>query len=129
MNVMDAEVFAQQWAEAWNAHDLDAVLAHFTEDAVFTSPLAAAIMPESRGVLRGKNAIDAYWRLGLEKIPDLHFTVIHVYTGLETVVINYSNQAGNLVNEVLHLNEHGLIDRGDGTYLQRDVSTATGAHR
>jgi hypothetical protein len=65
--------------------------------------------------------------VGLEKIPDLHFDVVDVYTGIATIVINYRNHAGNLVNEVLRLNDEGLVERGEGTYLVADAAGASGA--
>jgi uncharacterized protein (TIGR02246 family) len=33
-----AATFAEQWAQAWNARDIERVLEHFTEDVTFTSP-------------------------------------------------------------------------------------------
>jgi hypothetical protein len=122
-----AQKFAQQWVGAWNAHDLDAVLSHFTEDAEFSSPVAAQLLPETQGVLRGKQAIHSYWAIGLQKIPDLHFEVVNLYTGLSTIVINYRNHTGALVNEVLHLNDHGLVERGYGTYLADDAAGSAGS--
>jgi hypothetical protein len=35
--------------------------------------------------------------------------------GLAAVVISYRNRAGNLVHEILYLNENGLVDQADGT--------------
>jgi len=127
VDIATAEKFAQQWVEAWNAHDLDAVLSHFTEDAEFSSPVAARLLPETQGVLRGKQAIRSYWALGLKKIPNLHFEIIDVYTGLNTIVINYRNHTGALVNEVLQLNDDGLVERGAGTYLADDAAGSAGA--
>ncbi|MFG1905649.1 nuclear transport factor 2 family protein [Kribbella sp. NPDC048928] len=127
MDTASAQVFAQQWVAAWNAHDLDAVLSHFTDDAEFSSPVAAQLLPETEGVLRGKPAIRGYWAVGLEKIPDLHFEVVHVYTGVSTIVINYRNHTGALVSEVLELNNHGLVERGHGTYLADDAAGSSGA--
>lgn len=122
----DASAFAESWVTAWNAHDLDAVLSHFADDAVFTSPVAAQLLPETDGVLEGKAAIRAYWQVGLERIPDLHFTLEHVYVGLDVLVINYRNHVGNLVCEVLQLRD-GLVIRGAGTYLAADAASASGA--
>lgn len=127
MDVAAAEQFAQQWVHAWNSHDLDALLSHFADSAQFTSPVAAQLMPETCGVLHGKDAIRTYWTIGLERIPDLHFDVIDVYAGLDTIVINYRNQAGGVVNEVMHLNAEGLVERGAGAYLVEDAATASGA--
>lgn len=127
MNVEQAHHFAAAWVDAWNSHDLDAVLSHFAEDAVFTSPVAAQLLPETRGVLKGKQAIRSYWAMGLERIPDLRFEVINVYAGVDTVVINYRIHAGGLVNEILHLDPEGRVDAGHGTYLVADAAGASGA--
>ena len=52
MDHAEAQAFAQQWARDWNAHDVEAVLEHFHEDVVFTSPVAAKLLPETHGVIR-----------------------------------------------------------------------------
>ncbi|HTN14377.1 MAG TPA: nuclear transport factor 2 family protein [Sphingomonadaceae bacterium] len=44
--------FARRWTDAWNAHDVDAVLELFHRDVVFSSPQAARIVPGS-GVRSG----------------------------------------------------------------------------
>lgn len=49
-------------------------------------------------------------------MPDLHFEIIGVYHGESASVINYRNQSGGLVNEVLEF-DGGLVRRGHGTYL------------
>jgi ketosteroid isomerase-like protein len=115
----DAVAFSRRWADAWNSHDVEAVLAHFHDDIVFTSPVAAQIFPDTRGILRGKEELRTYWSKGLQLIPDLRFTVEAVYAGVETIVITYRNQRGNLVNEVLVF-DGDLVRQGHGTYLSRD---------
>ena len=77
-----AAEFAAEWERNWNAHDLDALLAHFAEDVVFTSPVAAQLLPDGDGVIRGREALRAYWSYALGLLPDLHFTVEDVYSGL-----------------------------------------------
>lgn len=125
MDHAEAVGFAQRWAGAWNAHDLELILSHFTDDVVFTSPVAAQLLPATGGVLRGKEALRAYWRVGLERIPDLRFEVVAVYAGVGTVVINYRNHAGNLVCEVLAF-EGGLVREGHGTYPETSAAAASG---
>jgi hypothetical protein len=115
--------FADHWVKGWNAHDIEQVLSHFAEDAVFTSPVAVQLLDGSDGVLRGKTALRAYWAEGLRRIPDLHFEVLGVYTGLSTLVINYRNQRGGLVSEVLTF-DGGLVVSGHGTYLSGDANPA-----
>jgi ketosteroid isomerase-like protein len=118
-----AREFADSWASAWNAHDLEQVLSHFADDAVFASPVAAQLIDGSDGVLRGKAALRNYWALGLKLIPDLHFTVLDVYAGVSAVVISYRNQKGARVSEVL-IFDGPLVVQGHGTYLGADPNPA-----
>jgi hypothetical protein len=114
MDLAVARTFVDRWVTAWNAHDLDSLLAHFAEDVVFTSPVAARLLPSSGGVVRGKTALREYWTEGLRRLPDLHFEIIATYIGVETLVINFRNQQGNLANEVLVFNG-SLVVEGHGT--------------
>lgn len=108
--------FAQEWVQAWNRHDVEAVLAHFHDDVVFTSPVAEQVLPASGGVIRGKEALRHYWVTALAQLPDLHFDIVGVYRGVSSLVINYLNHRGKLVNEVL-IFDGDLVREGHGTYL------------
>jgi ketosteroid isomerase-like protein len=112
----DPTRFADEWVRAWNAHDVEAVLAHFHDDVEFTSPVAARLLPETRGVVRGKTALRDYWMHALGLLPDLRFEVVAVYRGESVLVINYRNQRGHLVNEILRFDGE-LVREGHGTYL------------
>ena len=114
---LDATAFSRQWVQAWNSLDVDAVLAHFHDDVMFTSPVAAEMYPETAGVIHGKADLRRYWTDALQRIPDLHFVVEAVYRGIDTIVITYRNQNGGLVNEVLRFGDDGLVIEGHGTYL------------
>lgn len=118
-----AEKVVDSWLRGWNAHDLDGVLDHFADDVVFTSPLAARLVVGSDGVIRGKQALRAYWSEGLRRIPDLRFEVVAVYIGVNTLVINYRDQGGRLVNEVLAF-DGPLVVRGEATYAADAPLTA-----
>ncbi|WP_034621730.1 nuclear transport factor 2 family protein [Cellulomonas sp. URHE0023] len=122
MSIPDPFQFSAAWEAAWNAHDLDALLAHFHDDVVFTSPKAASILPDTRGIVRGKEQLRAYWAEGLRLIPDLHFTVVDVHAGVATLVIQYRNQTGDLVDEVLVLGDDARVVEGHATYRPATVS-------
>jgi ketosteroid isomerase-like protein len=109
--------YADQWVRAWNAHDIEAVLGHFSDDVVFTSPVAARVVPESGGVVGGEAALRDYWTTALSQQANLHFELIGVYSGESTLVINYRNHRDQLVNEVLTFDGDGLVREGHGTYL------------
>lgn len=61
MPTPEPQQFADDWVQAWNSHDVEAVLAHFHDDVVFSSPIAARVLPDSLGVVRGKEALRHYW--------------------------------------------------------------------
>jgi hypothetical protein len=111
-----AQQFANVWLAAWNAHDVEGVLAHFSDEVTFTSPVASQIVDGSDGVIRGKEALRAYWREGLKRYPDLRFELVGIYVGIDTVVLNYRNQNGALVSEVLRF-DGALVIEGHGAYL------------
>jgi ketosteroid isomerase-like protein len=116
---LDAIDFSRHWVQAWNAHDVEAVLRHFHDDVVFTSPVAARLLPQTHGAVRGKPALRHYWTVALSRVPDLRFTVEQVYRGVDSMVIAYRNQDGGLVSEVLKF-EGGLVIEGHGTYVVED---------
>jgi ketosteroid isomerase-like protein len=123
MSTPEPNEFSRGWLAAWNAHDLEPLLAHFADDIVFSSPVAAQLLSGSDGVIRGKDALREYWAEGLRRIPDLRFEVTGVYAGVNSLVINYRNQRGGLVNEVL-LFDNALVTAGHATYLGTDPNPA-----
>ncbi len=116
MPTPDSAFFADAWVRAWNDHDVEAVLAHLHDDVVFSSPVAARVIPATGGVVRGRAALRDYWVTALRVLPDLHFDVIGVYRGESLLVINYRNERDGLVNEVLMF-DGDLVREGHGTYL------------
>src|SRR5689334_23157606 len=102
-----ARRLAEEWAAAWNAGDLEAILTHYTDDLEMSSPFIARFTNEPSGTLRGKQVVGSYWRAGLERIPDLHFRVIDVFVGAGSVAILYDAVLGTRAVEVLFLNDEG----------------------
>jgi SnoaL-like domain len=116
MQDIDPVEFAKRWQRHWNEHDIEAVLRDFAEDVVFTSPLAAQIVPGSDGVVRGKPALARYWAEGLRLHSGLRFDVTAVYAGVNTLVIVYSSNIGDPACDVLTF-EGPLVVVGHGTRL------------
>ena len=72
----DAEKFAEEWAEAWNRRDTEAVLAHFRDDIIFASPTALVVTGSP--VVYGKEALRSYWTAALARTGSIRFSVIRV---------------------------------------------------
>ncbi|GAA0416185.1 hypothetical protein Acor_56340 [Acrocarpospora corrugata] len=109
MNLDEAHQFADEWLADWNSHDLDRITRHYAPDVVFTSPIAARIVAGSDGVVRGIEALRAYWAEGLRRNPQLRFEVIGVYAGVDTIVIHFRNQTGQLSAEVLTFHDGKVV--------------------
>lgn len=120
---IDAIAFSERWVQSWNAHDVEAVLRDFHDDVMFTSPVAAKLLPQTGGIIHGKHGLRRYWSAAIERFPDLHFAVEGVYQGVDTLVITYRNQQGGLVNEVLRFDDDGRVIEGHGTYRLADAGS------
>ena len=98
-----ARQFADDWAQAWNSHDLDAIMSHYADEIVLTSPVAAKLLNDPRGVVSGKSALRSYFGHGLEAYPNLAFELLDVMWGLSSVVLYYKNQNGTKSGEFMEL--------------------------
>jgi ketosteroid isomerase-like protein len=107
--------FGREWEAAWNRRDVEAILKHFHDDAVFTSPVAQNIGFAEDGIVNGKDALRRYWTAALAQNPDLRFQVTTVYRGTNTLVIAYKNQKGIVRVEVLTFRS-GLVIEGHGAF-------------
>lgn len=108
MNYSD---FAQEWIHAWNSHDLDEIMAHYDKDIDFRSPFIAKMGIDPEGKIRGKDALSAYFRIALEKYPDLHFEHYLTLEGPGSVVLYYKSVLNASAAEYMELNEQGLVTK------------------
>ena len=83
---------ARSWLEAFNARDLERLLALYDEEAVHTSPKLRAQRPETNGEIRGKPALRAWWEGAMERLPGLHYAGKHLSAGEDRVVMEYERQ-------------------------------------
>lgn len=111
-----ARAFAQEWIDAWNSHDLDRILSHYTDDFEMSSPLIVSIFGEPSGTLRGKAQVRAYWALGLERRPGLRFELLEVFSGVNSLVISYRSEQEHLATELLLFDDHGRVRVGSAHY-------------
>ncbi len=110
-----AERFARHWIAAWNAHDIDDILSHYSEDFEMSSPYIAQIAQQPSGKLVGKRAVGDYWRSALALMPTLHFELIEVLAGVDSVIIYYQGVRG-LAAELFFFDEDALVQRACAHY-------------
>jgi hypothetical protein len=108
----DARTFAVRWAEAWNNRDIEAVLADFDENVVFSSPTALAVA--GVGTVHGKEALRAYWTAALARVSSLRFIVTRVlwdpeHRELAIIYTSEINGATKRVSENLTVDRTGRV--------------------
>jgi hypothetical protein len=111
----EAWSLANHWVAAWNAHDLDLIMAHYEDAIELTSPVAAQLLT-SDGKVVGKANLRAYFQRGLEAYPELHFRLEDVLWGINSVVFYYTNQKGTRTAEFMELSAIGKVARVVANY-------------
>ena len=108
--------FAREWIAAWNSHDLEAILSHYDENVVLTSPAAAKIFDRPSGTVEGKSALRDYFRRGLEFFPNLRFEFLDAMSGISSIVVCYKNQKGTKTAEFMEFGQSGKVIRVVANY-------------
>src|SRR5580698_1038807 len=103
LNESEARLFARRWVEAWNSHNLDAILSHYAPQVVLTSPAAAQLLGDPSGIVSGKDGLRRYFERGLTAYPNLKFELLEVMRGVSSIVLYYVNQRGTHTAEFMEL--------------------------
>lgn len=122
----DASAFAAAWYGAWNAHDLDAILACYDPAIEHSSPFIKryndAVGRGDEPSVKGLADLGAYFRRALDRNPGLRFEPVHLAVGLESVVLVYRRHShdtpagGEISAEVFFLTSGGKIRRSVSHY-------------
>lgn len=112
---MSSARLVQDWLEGWNTRNLDLLMSHYAEDAVFVSPAVLVRQPSSDGRINGKAAIREVYRRALEAFPKLRFEVEDVIERPYGVIIIHRKfgvfaETPSLTVEILETSE-GLVRR------------------
>ena len=109
--------FVNEWIEAWNAHDLDKILSHYSDDFSIETPMALKIFPESNGIITGKSNVRQYWTIGIERIPNLKFELLDLLIGVNGLTIYYVNTATNKKSvEVMNFDRDKKVNKAIVNY-------------
>ena len=108
--------FAEGWIQAWNSHDIDAIMSHYSADVILTSPVVAKLLNEPFGAIVGYHGVRAYFARGLEAYPQLKFSLVDVLWGMSSIVIYFDNQKGTRTAEFLELDRSMRVIRAVANY-------------
>ncbi|MEI6310871.1 MAG: nuclear transport factor 2 family protein [Bacteroidota bacterium] len=104
---------AHQWFDAFNKHDLEALLALYDDNAEHYSPKLKVHQPETLGLIQGKAALHHWWQDAFKRLPELHYEIIHLMADEQQVFMEYIRQTPNeadlRVGEVLYFETGKII--------------------
>ena len=92
---MTPMTIARAWLDAFNAHDVDALVALYADDATHTSPKIRALHADSDGKLAGKAALAAWWRDANARLPGLRYEATAIVADEARAIIEYVRHAPN----------------------------------
>ena len=107
------KTIAQRWFAAFNAHDLEALLDLYADDAEHFSPKLMERRPETLGMIRGKQALRTWWRDAFDRLPSLRYEVVKLTADEERVFMEYVrhvvDEADLRVGEVLEIVDGTIV--------------------
>jgi hypothetical protein len=89
------EALGRAWLDAFNAHDVEALVALYAEACTHTSPKLRALHPHTGGQLVGKPALRAWWADAMKRLPGLRYELTRLTANDERVVLEYLRHAPN----------------------------------
>ncbi len=106
-----------RWHAAWEARDVDRVLALYGPDATHASALVPQVCPGATSTeLRGREAIGDYFRRGLARFTWLRFDVVSVTDDGVRSAVEYRRHSNVDGDRPVHVLE--LLEWGDGDLLR-----------
>ena len=106
LTVETARRVAEEWCDAWNRKDLDAVMAHYAENVAFSSPTVVKRWGIAEGWLPGRPRLRENVAIGIAA-EGLRFDLVDVVIGVTSMCVIYRRESGQLVNETVALVEQG----------------------
>jgi limonene-1,2-epoxide hydrolase len=96
MNVetaQDNRELAHAWIAAFNAYDVDALVALYAEACTHTSPKIRALHPDTGGKLVGKAALHRWWTEANARLPGLRYEPTAIIADDARVIVEYLRHA------------------------------------
>lgn len=83
----------REWMRAFNAHDVDALVRLYADDATHASPKIRALHPDTGGKLVGKEALAKWWKDANARLPNLRYEETAITANASRVVVEYVRHA------------------------------------
>ncbi len=113
MTEQQNQSIAFKWFDAFNAHNLEQLLALYDDNAEHFSPKLKIRKPETDGLIKGKNALRDWWQDAFDRLPTLNYKVTSLTANENRVFMEYirkvENEEDMLVAEVLEIKDGKIV--------------------
>ncbi|MBC7861722.1 MAG: nuclear transport factor 2 family protein [Bacteroidia bacterium] len=104
---------AQNWFDAFNAKNLDALLSLYDENAEHFSPKLKIRMPETGGFIKGKQQLHDWWKDAFDRLSTLHYKPNYFIADSDKIFMEYvrtvTGEDDLIVGEVLSFKNGKII--------------------
>ena len=107
----ETKQIAIQWFDAFNKHDLEALLSLYAENAKHYSPKLKIHQPETNGLIEGKETLRNWWRDAFTRLPELHYEVIRIMNEDDQIFMEYNRQVPG--EDEMRVGELLMIQNGE----------------
>ena len=87
-----AKSFAHEWINAWNNRDIEAIMSHYDDSIIFSSPFIIKAKINSGGTIHSKSELRKYFEKALQQNPDLQFDLKHIMVGIKSITLIYTRK-------------------------------------
>ncbi len=113
MSTEQNKQIANQWFDAFNAHHLENLLSLYAENAKHYSPKLKARLPETKGLIEGKDVLRNWWQDAFERLPSLRYELIQLTADDQQVLMEYTRHVAGEVDlavaEVLQIEKGRIV--------------------
>jgi ketosteroid isomerase-like protein len=89
MKSTELNEIAAKWFESFNNHNFEELLSLYDNDVEHFSPKLKVRHPETNGLIKGKEALRAWWKDAFERLPSLQYEVVRLTPFEDRVFMEY----------------------------------------
>jgi hypothetical protein len=108
---VSARDHADRWLAAWNARDLDRIIACYSGDVDFVAPTVVRRWGRPDGALQGREELRQHFAKGLELAPEIRFSEEALLQTPGGYALLYRRENGTRVLDVVELDSEGAACR------------------
>ena len=106
----DLKLVAHTWFDAFNEKDIEKLLNLYHNNAEHYSPKLKILQPDTKGWIKGKDALRDWLQGAFERLPELHYQLMKLTASSERVFMEYIRK--NKGEEDLNVGEVLEFEKG-----------------